>query len=166
MKRTLKLKPGWIILCLILTVAWMAVIFGFSAQTALESGSLSALIAEPVTKWLAQLAGGMTAEAEAALYLQVHIVVRKLAHFTEYAILGGLLVLLGWQFRIRRFKRVIPLWMLGTVYAALDEWHQSFTPGRACSVWDVLIDSCGVLCGVVVFNLILHAWRRKYVHDQ
>lgn len=40
-------------------------------------------------------------------------------------------------------RRLIIAWGLAALYAVLDEFHQSFTPGRQPSPWDVVIDSCG-----------------------
>ena len=146
---------------ILLTVGWMALIFGFSAQSGEQSGGLSALISGPVTKLLADMQD-LPEDASEALYWQVDGVVRTAAHFGEYAVLGGLLLLVCR--RIRWAKRRRP-WLLGTLYALLDEWHQAYSPGRVCDWKDVLIDSSGVLFGILLvmfFNLI---WRKKYVHD-
>lgn len=43
--------------------------------------------------------------------------------------------LTGWQ--------VFLAWVLATIYSALDEFHQSFTPGRTPAITDVMIDSFG-----------------------
>jgi VanZ family protein len=81
-------------------------------------------------------------------------VLRKIAHVVEYAVLSLLLS--------RAFKRTWPsldwkkilIWtsVLAVLYAASDEWHQSFVPGRGPSVGDVLIDSCGVLVAILIRN--------------
>lgn len=46
------------------------------------------------------------------------------------------------------------------VYGALDEWHQSFTPGRSCSLGDWLADAIGAPLGCAAFALALWAWRK------
>ena len=154
------MKKSVLLICiLILTVGWMLLIFGFSSQTGTESGSLSALLSEPITKLLIRFADDSSTEAESALFSRVDIGVRKIAHFTEYAILGGLLVLL---FRIRRVRLIWLPWMIGTLYAVTDEWHQSFSPGRSCDPKDVLIDACGVLIGVLISFTLLQRWRKKH----
>lgn len=154
------MKKAVLLICiLILTVGWMLLIFGFSSQTGTESGSLSALLSEPITKLLIRFADDSSTEAESALFSRVDIGVRKIAHFTEYAILGGLLVLL---FRIRRVRLIWLPWMIGTLYAVTDEWHQSFSPGRSCDPKDVLIDACGVLIGVLISFTLLQRWRKKH----
>ena len=73
------------------------------------------------------------------------LVLRKIAHATEYALLGLLLV--------RALLREVPALVLGVLYAASDEVHQAFVRGRHASPVDVAIDSVGLLAGVLV-------WRR------
>ena len=49
-------------------------------------------------------------------------------------------------------------WLIGTAYAVTDEFHQSFVPGRSCEFRDIVIDSCGVLTGVLA--ALLAGWIR------
>ena len=71
------------------------------------------------------------------------LVLRKLAHLTEYAILGALLV---------RAVRHEPLAVLvGSAYAVTDEVHQAFVSGRHGSISDWLIDTAGVVVGTFLF---------------
>ena len=72
------------------------------------------------------------------------LVLRKLAHATEFAVLGALLV------RALAVERAALA--LGIAYAASDELHQHFVPGRLGSPFDVLIDAVGVAIGVAVFR--------------
>ena len=72
-------------------------------------------------------------------------ILRKLAHVTEYAILGGLL-----QRALRRPGLAVALAVL---YAVTDEVHQTFVEGRLGTPRDVAIDLVGILVGVL-------AWRR------
>jgi VanZ family protein len=75
------------------------------------------------------------------------LIFKKGAHFTVYAVLAVL------------FRRALPLsrriwalsWMFTVVYAASDEWHQSFVPGRHPQPTDVLIDACGAAAGLLIF---------------
>ena len=73
------------------------------------------------------------------------VVLRKLAHGAEYAVLGFLLV--------RALRRAQVAFALGVAYAVTDEIHQYFVSGRHGSPVDVAIDAVGVLVGVL-------AWRR------
>lgn len=100
-------------------VGWAAVIFLLSAVPSLESG----------------------------LSLTWDVILRKIAHATEFAILTFLL--------LRAFGRPMPLRMvfalaLGVLYAASDEIHQAFVPGREPAGLDVLIDAVGAFAGVLI----------------
>jgi VanZ family protein len=72
------------------------------------------------------------------------LVLRKLAHTTEYAILGALLV--------RATGRVWPAFGLGVLYAASDEIHQTFVSGRHGTPVDVAIDAVGVAIGIALWQ--------------
>jgi VanZ family protein len=75
------------------------------------------------------------------------LLLRKLAHMTEYAILGLLL--------LRATGREAVAVALGAAYALTDEIHQAFVPGRHGAVYDVLIDTAGVLIGVYLVPRML-----------
>ena len=70
------------------------------------------------------------------------LVLRKLAHTTEYAILGLLL--------LRATGRMSVAFVLATLYAVTDELHQSFVAGRHASPLDVAIDAAGVALGLAL----------------
>jgi len=74
------------------------------------------------------------------------LVLRKLAHLTEYGVLGALL--------LRALDRPWVAILAGAVYATSDEIHQHFVRGRHAAWYDVVIDTIGVSIGVV-------AWRRS-----
>lgn len=81
---------------------------------------------------------------------------RKIAHFTEFAALGALL---GWLFGMLRKGKLQPLFW-GTAAACVDETIQFFVPGRSPGLKDVAIDTAGVLTGLV-FLLIGHTCIKK-----
>jgi VanZ family protein len=76
----------------------------------------------------------------------VDYVVRKLAHLTEYAVLGALLM--------RAARRELPAFLLGVAYAVSDEVHQHFVPGRHATPVDVAIDAVGVAVGVALYRRV------------
>ena len=89
-------------------------------------------------------------------------IVRKCAHFTEYMILG-ISVKVTADDLLRRSRRgdvqtraagILCPWCIGALYAVSDEIHQYFVPGRNCKLRDVIIDSCGVLTGVLIVRFI------------
>ena len=69
---------------------------------------------------------------------------RKLAHFAEYAILGALL--------LRALRREGVAVAAGVAYAVTDELHQHFVPGRHGSPLDVALDAVGVTLGVYLLH--------------
>ena len=72
--------------------------------------------------------------------------IRKLAHFTEFAALGATL---GWLCGMLKKGRIRPF-VCGVLTASIDETIQRFVPDRGPSMKDVLLDSCGVLTGIVL----------------
>ncbi len=98
-------------------VAWAALIFAFSSVPDLGTGL-----------------GGWD------------LVLRKLAHTAEFAVLGALLV--------RATRRAGIAFALGALYAVSDELHQSFVPGRLGSPLDVAIDVAGVAVGIVLWQSV------------
>lgn len=76
------------------------------------------------------------------------LLLRKLAHATEYAVLGLLL--------LRALGRELRAVAIGVAYAVTDEVHQAFVSGRHGAAYDVLIDAVGVLLGVYVLSRVAH----------
>ena len=84
----------------------------------------------------------------------VHLITRKLAHFTEYAILG---FLAARAFSTSPRLAIRSRWFLISLtlvvgYALIDEYHQSFVPTRTPSVWDSLIDIAGGLTALLIMR--------------
>ncbi len=76
-------------------------------------------------------------------------VVKKGAHVTEYAILGWLI-----QRALDQRRAWWQSWLIAVAYAATDEFHQSFVPGRNARVTDAMIDGVGAAIGTA-----LAVWR-------
>lgn len=74
------------------------------------------------------------------------LVLRKLAHAAEYAVLGALLA--------RATGRAGIAFAVGILYAASDEVHQSFVAGRMGSPLDVALDAVGVASGVILWQTV------------
>ena len=88
-----------------------------------------------------------------------NFVIRKLAHFSEYTVLGiGLCGLM--RVLVKRYWGIAAI-VLGAVLASLDEFHQLFIPGRSAMVGDVVIDICGVVVGSIIFTLIILLQEKK-----
>ena len=80
-------------------------------------------------------------------------IVRKFAHFFEYAALG---FLIGCAFFLsrRRFSPITAV-ICSALYSISDEIHQYFVPGRACRIFDVGVDTLGALTGTLILAFII-----------
>lgn len=130
-------------------VLFMATIFMFSNQPGGESGTLSKIILD----WL----NSIGLDFRAWFGDNATFVLRKGAHFTEYFILFWL-VLLGWGNFVRNRWKILVLCIL---YAASDEFHQLFIPGRVGNLGDVLIDSCGACFGFLIRSIPVFRKKRS-----
>lgn len=147
----------------ILLILWMAVIFYFSAQNGTQSSGISRSVGYGIAESRNRLFH--QGESEEKIVKQVEamqLVIRKGAHMSEYALLAVLVLLhvCCYEKRPRRFE----LWAWGfcIAYAATDEIHQRFVPGRDGRVADVCIDAIGSLIGVLVFLMCYKKfWSRK-----
>jgi VanZ family protein len=89
--------------------------------------------------------------------LVLHQIIRKCAHVFEYFVFS-LLILRG--LRGGRKERHLG-WALAAIaiaaaYAALDEFHQSFVPGRGASVWDVVLDASSGATAQLLAALVMY----------
>lgn len=125
----------------ILTLAWIFVIFSFS----LQNGSISSLQSGVITKYIHSLLSNININLELKL---LSLIIRKLAHFTEFFILGCLVR--KSSFDLNRKDLLLYIFLI----PILDEFIQSFIPDRAMSVIDMGIDSLGILSGIIIITLI------------
>lgn len=135
-------------------------IFYFSSQPAEVSGDLSGGIAYRVVRLATDILGQNRSPEELLLLAdKIDFPLRKLAHFTEYTLLG-MAVALGVLYgnnrrRDNRRRQYCLVQFIGSLYACSDEFHQLFVSGRAGRISDVLIDSAGVLAGWCIFVLVI-----------
>lgn len=136
---------------ILLIITWMLVIFNFSNQTGSSSSGLSSkvviTIAEIINKDLTQ-------SEKDELVEKYGYIVRKTAHFGAYFILGTLTIILFIDLKGTTKLSFIISTLICTIYAATDEIHQLFIPGRCGSIIDVLIDSCGSLTAIIIIFMI------------
>lgn len=92
--------------------------------------------------------------------LEFDFVLRKIFHVVEYLILVSLLyrAFAGSSNNINTSRLFIYPAALSFLYAISDELHQSFVPGRNCSIRDVLIDSAGIL---IFYIINIFVFRNK-----
>jgi VanZ family protein len=82
----------------------------------------------------------------------------KGAHFCEYSVLAGLWIR---AFLLRRpdasrLKSSVLAWILTTLFAFSDEWHQGFVPGRLCKLEDALSDMIWTALGILFYLYVRH----------
>lgn len=145
MKNIKRVKP---IICWMLVILWCGVIFSMSASTADESAAQS-------EGFIRALASAFSIELDSTIVESMHNVVRKCAHFAEYAVLGVLLSAAVGCHKHNWLSQAAIAFSAGAVYAVTDEIHQLFVPGRAGMLKDVLLDSLGVASGIAVAALII-----------
>ena len=145
---------------LILAVLWMVVIFSFSARPAEQSTGDSRWAGHMIGQLFVPGFGDWSDKEQEAFAEKVDYPVRKTAHAMEYAVLGlltaGAYIRRGTSIR----KGILVPWGIATLYAASDEFHQLFVPGRSGQVSDVVLDSAGVLAGVLLLAGIRRARNR------
>jgi VanZ family protein len=135
-------------------IVWMGLIFTGSTDSG-SAGHTSGFI-EPLLHWLMPRLSQKSIDA-------IHFLIRKCAHITEYAILAGLAlraIATAHSFAGKRWKIAGAALAVAALYAASDEYHQSFVPSRGASIEDVGIDTCGACFGIGVILL----WRKR--HDK
>ena len=105
-------------------LAWMGLIFVLSAQSQLPT---------PQEYWL-------------------DVLVEKSAHTFEFAVLGALLSRALAGGRSPSWRVMGTAVLLAWIYALLDEWHQSFVPGRSADWHDVVFDWLGAVLGAWLWS--------------
>jgi len=141
----------------IMTLLWVAVIFSFSLQLGEVSGDISGSFLRKVLEWFAP---GVFEKLETMPQEQLdiwHMILRKCAHFTEFAVLGVLSSLTLLQTKVSH--RVLIAMMFCLAVASLDETLQLFVDGRAGRIVDVMIDGAGALSGIGLVGFLCR-WRR------
>ena len=136
---------------------WMALIFSASADS--HSYEHSSRFIEPLLRWL------FPHLSETYVH-DIHELFRKCAHLTEYAVLA----LVFWRAVRKPIKNDPRPWnwregrfamLLVILYAASDEFHQLFVPGRDAAVRDVFIDTVGGAAGLLAL-WTLGRWRKHW----
>jgi VanZ family protein len=131
-------------------ILWLGFIT-YASSDGFSASNTSRIIA-PIVLWLFP-------NTSAETMTIIHLIIRKIAHFTEYGILGYLAVR---AFRTSPGLGISRNWVLLSlslvvVYALIDEFHQSFVPSRTASIYDSFIDMTG---GLTVI-LLLRLWYRE-----
>lgn len=160
MKKFLKLHSRSIIsLLLIFQMIFVFIMSSFGSDS---SSAQSGQIIQVLRQVFPNLNNTSHLDASSLVFI-----VRKTAHFTEYAILGILFVFFFRQFFPQKnsSRYFILAILFSFFYACTDEIHQLFIPGRSGQFTDVLIDTLGASFGCLLLVLFRHlrkAWRARH----
>lgn len=153
--------------CFTLSLLIMVFIFSMSAQDAETSSNTSGGLIESVIRFFDKGFAELSQIEQEEYVGKFQFIVRKLAHFSVYLALGFTLSA-GMQtfVKLRVFVRTFFAFIIGVLYAILDEIHQIFVPGRSCELRDMLIDSTGILIGslfIMALFLLIKRIKNKAV---
>ena len=148
-------------ICIILSISVMITIFFFSN----ENSSKSSLTSRGVTKFLVSIfvpdfENRTWTEQKEIMDIATYIV-RKLAHFSIYALLGFFMCLSVGKGKFLSLNSIISL-DLCFLYACTDEMHQIFISGRSGEFRDIIIDTLGSCTGIIISALIYRLFCRIF----
>ena len=133
----------------------MYLIFSFSNQTGTDSGNLSLKVSKiAVLAYNKVLFKNLSNETLNALIVTIHPYIRKLAHVTEYFLLAVSVSFPLYVYRLRGILLTLFAGAFCVLFAAFDEYHQSFVLGRVASSRDILIDSIGIFIGIIGVRIV------------
>lgn len=146
---------------IVLLLCTFYIIFGFSSQDGEESGGISKRITEFILEKSSKY-DSLEQTKKEEVSKRTERIVRKIAHFSIYTLVGFLLMALFSTYEnIKRKYQIYISAIIGILYAFSDEIHQSFIPGRGPKITDVFIDSLGVFFGMAVILLIIEIINMK-----
>ena len=157
-ERSMKINILRIILIMLLLCTFF-IIFGFSSQNGDESGEISGRITKTILEKLDKYNSLEEEEKELILH-RTEIIIRKMAHFSIYTVVGLLLMALLSTYKIKNKWGFVITIVIGILYAMSDEIHQSFSPGRSPKITDVCIDTLGVILGALLVILIISIYKK------
>ena len=125
------------IINIVLVIIWMIVIFSLSNQNSNDTNYTTNVICKILN---------INSDSE-----MVFLLIRKLAHITEYLILSFLICNMFSSFNVKNI--LLYSLLICIIYACTDEFHQLFISGRNGQVIDILIDTFGSIIGLLVYKL-------------
>lgn len=134
-----------------LLIGWMILIFYFSSQIGEVSSEKSKIVI-----YMFNVLG---LDLNTYFGNIATLIVRKMAHFTEYFILF-ILTYNVVKYYFKKGKLFFVSYIITVSYAMTDEFHQLFVPGRAGALKDVLIDSTGGLFGILIVIIFIKIKKR------
>ena len=148
-----------------MAISATVMIFSFSANDAQESSAQSKVIANKVVDIIEQATdktiGELSGKNDILMRGKVRGVIRKIAHFLEYAFQA--IIVFTALFFFRHKKMYLNTVGIGLVTASADELIQTFSIGRAGLLGDVFLDFSGTLTGILIGVFVLKLIRKLYI---
>ena len=145
----------------------MALIFVMSMQPAEQSSQLSGGIVSKLIAALFHNFDTFDLQRQQEIIHLVSFLVRKAAHFSEYFILCALACLTTKVYTLEKYKvKTIMVFLFCVLYALSDEIHQYFVPGRACRIFDIGIDTAGILTAIIFIFIISRYFKTRKTGDK
>lgn len=157
MSRDIKIKKHLIlkrIIFMMMLISTFCVIFQFSAQDGAKSSSVSTKVTNKIVDVISKVKH-VSSQDRTRYVNKLQPYVRKLAHFSIYTLVGFSIMGFFCTFDIRNKYKLLWSLLIGIVYASSDEIHQSFTPGRSPRLFDVGIDTLGVITGIFIMIFLI-----------
>ena len=154
MKNKLIIITSWLLVLLT-----MIIIFNFSSQNSVQSTQVSEGVVVEILSIVMD-----KEEITPPVVQKYQFSIRKMAHFGIYMLLGFCMLNAFYNSIMLKFWLNFLISTLCCIaYAALDEYHQSFSDGRVTAAIDVLIDSVGAIVGAGLFTLFILLYS-KYLN--
>ncbi len=147
-------KYGFGIVFILLTLLWMGVIFYFSSQTGADSSQMSGSITNAVIRLFIKEYDTLPFQQQIEIYDVTSYIIRKTAHYMEYAVLAMFVYFSFYFFSKRKYLNYSISLLIAILYAISDEFHQSFVANRMAVFKDVIIDSLGALTMILLIAVI------------
>lgn len=147
------------IISIMVVLIWMGIVFSFSNQQGESSSSTSRKVSQIIVN-IINIQGNYTELEKEEMVKQIEPIIRKLAHYTIYAIGGIVIANCVYQFCSKEKMLIGTSTVIGVMYAITDELHQLMVAGRSGNIKDVIIDSLGVITGIVFFLLTREIYKK------
>lgn len=151
----LKSKKYVLFIVLILAILCMFSIFLFSSQDSSSTNILSKNITRKIAETIFADYKSMDIDFQNKITNELNLFIRKTAHFSLYFFMSMLIYTVFALWKKRFLISGIISVLFCSVYAMLDEFHQSFVPGRTPLVKDVIIDTSGAILGTILGFMII-----------
>lgn len=146
-------KLSWILAAI--AVLCMAAIYSFSSQNGAATNEVSKSFIAGILSNIYQGFDNLDLGTQNGIIWGFNLFVRKCAHFSLYCTMSFMIYLFVYLRKDRHIQALGASLLIGGAFAALDELHQKFVPGRTPLVKDVFVDIAGCLVGAVICFMII-----------